>query len=54
MFGSKHVMSNLEKFATKFEAWREQRDPGINEKMRNFMAQMIAAAKAGKAQAAAS
>ncbi len=54
MFGSKHVMSNLEKFATKFEAWREQRDPGINEKMRNFLAQMTAAAKAGKAQAAAS
>jgi len=54
MFGSKHVMSNLEQVSTKYEAWREKRDPGVNAKMRNFMAQMRAAATAGKAQAAAS
>jgi hypothetical protein len=54
MFGSKHIMHNLEQVCTKFEAWREKRDPGVNAKMRAFMAQMTAAAKAGRAQAAAS
>jgi len=53
-FGSKHIMNNLEQVCAKFEAWREKRDPGVNAKMRAFMAQMTAAAKAGKAQAAAS
>jgi hypothetical protein len=53
-FGSKHVMDNLEKCCGRFEAWREKRDPGVNAKTRNFFAQLNAAAKAGKSQAAAS
>ena len=53
-FGSKHVMDNLEKCCTRFEDWREKRDPGVNAKTRNFLAQLNAAAKAGKSQAAAS
>ena len=53
-FGSKHVMDNLEKCSARFEAWREKRDPGVNAKTRNFLAQLNAAAKAGKSQAAAS
>src|SRR5215475_4898659 len=53
-FGSKNIMKNLEECCTRYEAWREKRDPGMNEQMRKFMAQMIAASKAGKAQAAAS
>jgi hypothetical protein len=51
-FGSKNIMKNLEECCARYEAWREKRDPGMNEKMRAFMAQMIAAAKANKAQAA--
>src|SRR5262249_2865541 len=49
-FGSKHIMHNLEQACARFEAWREKRDPGVNAKTRAFMAQMTAAAKAGKAQ----
>ena len=40
MFGSKHVLENLEKQVTRLEAWRERRDPGMNEKMTKFFEQM--------------
>lgn len=53
MFGSKHVLSNLEEHCKRFEAWREKRDPGVNAKMRKFFEQMQQmAAQAKKAQAA--
>jgi len=52
-FGSKHVLGNLEHHCKRFEAWREKRDPGMNEKVRSFLAQMKAAQQAPKAQAAA-
>ena len=40
MFGSKHVLANLEKQISRLEAWREKRDPGMNEKMNKFFEQM--------------
>jgi len=40
MFGSKHVLGNLEKHVGRLEAWREKRDPGVNEKMNKFFEQM--------------
>lgn len=53
MFGSQHVLSNLEEHCKRFEAWREKRDPGVNAKMRKFMEQMQQqASQAKKAQAA--
>jgi hypothetical protein len=38
-FGDKHMLSNLEKAAERYEAWAERRSPGSIAKMRDFMKQ---------------
>jgi hypothetical protein len=36
-FGDKHMLSNMEKAAQRYETWAEKRDPGSIEKMREYM-----------------
>jgi hypothetical protein len=54
MFSSPKFLANLEEQCKRLEAWREKRNPGSNEAIRKMMAQMLQAAQAVKAQAAAS
>jgi hypothetical protein len=44
MFKNPHMLEQLERHVTRFEAWREKRAPGSNEAIRAAMAQMRAAA----------
>jgi hypothetical protein len=49
-FGDKHMLSNLEKAAERYEEWAERRSPGSIAKMREFMKQVQPqAAKAANA-----
>jgi len=49
-FGDKHMLSNLEKAAERYEAWAERRSPGSIAKWRDFMKQaQPQAAKAANA-----
>jgi hypothetical protein len=52
MFSSPDILANLEKHATRLEAWREKRSPGSNEAIRKVLAQVSQATPAPKAQAA--
>jgi hypothetical protein len=45
-FGDKNLLGNLEKAAQRFEAWSEKRAPGHVAKMREFVKQERAQAKA--------
>ena len=54
MFSSPKFLANLEEQCRRLEAWREKRNPGSNEAMRKFVAQMQQNVQAAKAQAAAS
>ena len=54
MFSSPKFLANLEEQCKRLEAWREKRNPGSNEAMRKFVAQMQQNMQAAKAQAAAS
>jgi hypothetical protein len=45
-----HHYGNLEKHASRFEAWREKRAPGTNEAARQMMAQMSAPPAKGKSK----
>lgn len=48
-FGDKHMLSNMEKAAERYEAWAEKRNPGSVEKMREWMkAERAQSAKAAK------
>jgi hypothetical protein len=53
-FSSPKFLANLEEQVRRLEAWREKRNPGANEALRKFIAQMQQTAQAAKAQAAAS
>lgn len=46
-FGDKYLLSNMEKAATRYEAWAEQRNPGSIARMREFMNQERAKAAKG-------
>jgi hypothetical protein len=46
-FGDKYLLSNMEKAATRYEAWAEQRNPGSISRMREFMKQERAKAAKG-------
>lgn len=52
MFSSPQYLGNLEEQCKRFEAWREQRNPGSNEAIRKTMAQMQQMMQSQKAQAA--
>ena len=52
-FSSPNMFSNLEQVSKRYEDWREKRNPGSNEVIRKFMAQMVETAQATKAKAAA-
>jgi hypothetical protein len=52
MFSSPKFLANLEEQVKRLEVWREKRNPGSNEAIRKFMAQMQQASQAPKVQAA--
>jgi hypothetical protein len=52
MFSSPKFLGNLEEQSKRLEAWREKRNPGSNEAIRNMLRQMQQATPAAKAQAA--
>lgn len=52
MFSSPKFLSNTEEQCKRLEAWREKRNPGSTEAMRNMLAQMQQSMQAQKAQAA--
>ena len=47
-FGDKHLLSNLEKAATRYEAWAEARNPGSIVKMREWIKAERVQAKSAK------
>ena len=52
VFSSPNMFSNLEQVSKRYEDWREKKNPGSNEAIRKFMAQMAETAQAAKAKAA--
>lgn len=51
-FSSPNMFTNLEQVCKRYEDWREKKNPGSNEAIRKFMAQMTEAAQATRAKAA--
>ncbi|HXJ15641.1 MAG TPA: hypothetical protein VNM68_00405 [Candidatus Polarisedimenticolia bacterium] len=47
-YGNPHLFGHLEKHFRRLDAWREQRSPGLGEKMRGIMAQRPQAASKPK------
>ncbi len=54
MFSNPKFLGNLEEQVKRLETWREKQNPGSNEAMRKWYAQMSQAAQSAKAQAAGS
>ena len=52
MFANPQFLGNLEEHAKRLEAWREKRNPGSVEALRNVYAQMSEAVQENKARAA--
>ena len=51
-FSSPSLFGNTEQVCKRYEEWREKKNPGSNEAVRKFMAQMTETAQAAKTKAA--
>jgi len=49
-YGTKHLFANLEKHVQRLDAWREERSPGIGDRMRKMFAERFATAKPKRAK----